>query len=65
MKPTDDIIYVAAPDTYELLFVNRAARDIWGDDLIGRKCYEALQDRDAPCPFCTNDKIFGHNLGKT
>ena len=24
------------------------------DDVIGRKCYEVIQGRDSPCPFCTN-----------
>ena len=62
---TDDIIYVADPEKYELLYVNGAFRKIWGEDVIGKKCYKALQNRDDPCPFCTNDKIFGEHLGKT
>jgi PAS domain S-box-containing protein len=60
----DDVIYVADPETYELLYANDVSRKTWGDDIIGRKCFEALQDRDSPCPFCTNDKIFGEYLGR-
>ena len=59
----DDVIYVADPETYELLWVNEAARRSWGQDIVGRKCYAALQDRDTPCPFCTNDRIFGDSAG--
>ena len=60
----DDVIYVADPDTYEVLYFNKTARDIWGQDALGKKCYKVLQNRDEPCPFCSNDKIFGKNKGK-
>ncbi len=53
----DDVIYVADPDTYELLFTNDVAKKIWGDNIIGKKCYEILQGRNSPCPFCTNKEI--------
>ena len=61
----DDVIYVADADTYELLYANKAARAIWGEDLVGMKCHKGLQDRDEPCPFCSNKFIFGDNLGQT
>ena len=61
----DDVIYVADPETFELLHVNESFENIWGRDAIGQKCFKVLQDRDSPCPFCTNDKIFGEYLGKT
>ncbi len=60
----EDVIYVADPDTYELLYFNKTARDIWGD-AAGKKCYKVLQDRDEPCPFCSNDKILGENVGQS
>jgi len=53
----DAVIYVSDFDTYELLFCNRYGRDIWGD-VEGEICWESLQDgQDAPCAFCTNDKL--------
>jgi signal transduction histidine kinase len=63
----DSVIYVADPESYELLHVNDAFRSNWGggEEVIGRQCYEVLQGRDSPCPFCTNDKIFGEHLGRT
>ena len=60
----DDVIYVSDPQTYELVHVNDAFRKFWGSEVLGQKCYTVLQGRDEPCPFCTNDKIFGENLGK-
>jgi len=59
----DEVIYVADPETYELLYVNEAFRNNWGDG-IGQRCHNVLQDRDSPCPFCTNNRIFGKNLGQ-
>ena len=59
----DDVIYVADPESYELLHVNEAFAKNWGADVIGKKCFKVLQERDEPCPFCSNDKIFGENLG--
>lgn len=60
----DEFIYVADPDTYELLFMNQVAIRVWGDH-IGQKCHQVLQKRGEPCPFCSNPMIFGANLGKT
>lgn len=59
-----EIIYVADPVSFELLYVNKAFELSWGSDVLGRKCHEVLQGRQAPCPFCTNDLVFGKNLGK-
>lgn len=55
----NEVIYVADPDTYELLYVNNAFKQIWGD-AVGQKCYKVLQDLDTPCSFCTNDRIFNN-----
>lgn len=61
----EDIIYVADPESYELVYVNPAFETIWGKDVIGRKCHEVLQEESLPCSFCSNEKIFGENLGQT
>jgi len=63
MDGVEDVIYISDPDTYELLHVNKAFKSNWGHDVIGKKCYEVLQSRTSPCPFCTNDVIFGEKLG--
>ncbi len=56
----DEPIYVADPQSYELLYTNAALRRIFGP-VDGRKCHEALQGLESPCPFCTNASLFGEN----
>ncbi|MBD3168962.1 MAG: PAS domain S-box protein [candidate division Zixibacteria bacterium] len=60
----DEIVYICDPDTYELLYVNEAVKKSFGD-IKGQKCHKALQKLDKPCPFCSNEYIFGENLGKS
>ena len=61
----DAPVYVADPETYEILYANKAIKRFFGKKLVGKKCYQAFQNLDKPCPFCTNKYIFGENLGKT
>ncbi|MBN2609801.1 MAG: PAS domain S-box protein [Candidatus Fermentibacteraceae bacterium] len=60
LESMDEVIYVADPDTYELLYLNPPAIRHWGDR-TGDKCHVVLQNREEPCPFCTNPLIFGEN----
>ncbi len=60
----DEVVYIADPVTYELLYYNEAFRSRFGDT-VGDKCYKVIQDGTSPCSFCTNKYIFGKNLGKT
>ncbi len=50
-------VYVADLETYELLFVNKHARDMFGD-IVGKICWQVFQaNQTGPCSFCTNDKL--------
>ncbi len=53
----DEIIYVSDPKTYEILYANKACRNLFGNNIIGQICYEKLQQKDEPCDFCTNKII--------
>ena len=54
----DEIVYVSDVETYDLLFLNEYGRKQFNiRDISNRKCYEALQGRDGPCPYCTNDRL--------
>lgn len=55
------VIYVADPSSYEVLFVNSYFRELLGSDPVGKQCYEAFQGFDAPCDFCTNERILNSN----
>lgn len=53
-------VYVSDMDDYELLYLNETACKTLGKtpaQLLGRKCYEVIQGRSTPCPFCTNHKL--------
>ncbi len=56
----DAMIYIADPETHELLYTNKKLAGLLQKDCIGEKCYKVLQGRDAPCPFCTNQIILEH-----
>lgn len=50
-----ELIYITDVATNELLVMNTAGQKAFGlDDYQGKLCYEALQGRSSPCPFCTN-----------
>ena len=55
----DQIIYISDPETYEILYVNKKTQDLFEGQIIGNKCYRILQDLESPCPFCSNDILFG------
>lgn len=53
-------VYVSDMKTYELLYLNQHSCDVLGVPavkVVGRKCYEVIQGRTSPCPFCTNAKL--------
>lgn len=60
-----DVAYVGDPDTYEVLWANRAFHEAWGGLPRGGRCHDALSASTEPCNVCSNTKIFGPNLGKT
>lgn len=55
---SDNVIYISDPETYELIHLNKAAKELFhipsDADVCGQKCYKVLQGKDAPCDFCTN-----------
>ena len=63
MDSIDEPVYISDPETYELLYMNRALRELFGN-VLGQKCHIALQKLAQPCDFCTNDRIFGENAGR-
>lgn len=49
-----DSIYLCDSKTYELLFLNKQAREWFGvgTSYQGKRCYEILYQRNTPCSFC-------------
>lgn len=59
----DSAVYVSDMQTYEVLFMNRAAVARWGDR-IGDSCWKLMQAVPlGPCKFCTNSHLLDA-LGK-
>lgn len=54
---SENMVYISDPDTYELIYLNRATRDkfrVQEEDYKRKPCYKILQNLDEPCSFCTN-----------
>lgn len=49
-------IYLADMTTHEVLFMNQSAIKGFGQG-EGQPCYRVMQGLEAPCPFCTNDRL--------
>nr|WP_320191836.1 PAS domain S-box protein [uncultured Desulfobacter sp.] len=57
MDSLDAWVYVADIQTHEVLFINKYARDKFGD-IVGEPCWKTLQiGQTGPCSFCTNNKL--------
>ena len=54
-------MYVADIDTHELIYMNKKALNIYGfksvDEVVGKKCYEILQNLSSPCKICNNEDL--------
>ncbi|MCI5166426.1 MAG: diguanylate cyclase, partial [Candidatus Electrothrix sp. GM3_4] len=56
----DAMVYVIDIESYELLFLNKYAIDIFGD-ITGSICWKNLQrGLDGPCDCCPNDTLCGN-----
>lgn len=66
LSAQSEIAYLVDPDTFTLICGNKAFYQRIGETpttCLGMKCYEAMQGRSTPCPFCskanwTTDKFF-------
>ena len=58
MSEENTIAYIADPVTHELKHITKRGMEMFGldetEDYIGKKCYKILQNRERPCPYCTN-----------
>ncbi|MEA3435500.1 MAG: PAS domain S-box protein, partial [Thermodesulfobacteriota bacterium] len=45
-------------EQHNIVWVNDVAKDLFGSDLIGRKCYKAYHGYDKPCEPCVVMKCF-------
>ena len=57
----EDVIFVSDMDNHELLFCNKAMVKQYGEDILGKNCYEILHGEIKPCSFCNNHNIRNSN----
>ena len=49
----DDCVYVSDMKTYDVYYMNKAHMKMLGiDKYEGKKCYQLMQGKNAPCEFC-------------
>jgi PAS domain S-box-containing protein len=61
MDSLDALVYVADMDTYEILFINKSGRELFGD-ITGSICWQSLQSgKNGPCSFCSNKYLLDEN----
>lgn len=52
------IVYVSDLHNHEVLYMNRYAVALFGDDWQGKACFKVFQaGKDVPCDFCTNPRL--------
>jgi PAS domain S-box-containing protein len=57
LNTLDALVYAVDLSTYEILYMNQTAKNIWGD-LVGDVCWRILGNGSSPCPDCANQKMF-------
>lgn len=67
LEENDDIIYLSDPETFEIVYMNKAARNICGlspdqNTVTTKKCYELFHGQLSPCKFCNNHLLSGDNF---
>lgn len=57
----DELVYISDVDNYDLIYMNKKALRTYGfhspEEIIGKKCYEVIQNCSAPCSMCNNHKL--------
>ncbi|MFC1718557.1 nitrogen regulation protein NR(II) [Candidatus Poribacteria bacterium] len=58
-------IHVSHPANHRVLYANKSAQEIYGNDIVGKNCYEVFHDQETVCSFCPDEHILGENMGQT
>lgn len=61
LSSSGSVCYLCDIENYDLIHLTKAGMQIYGmtdpSEYQGKKCYEVLQGRSSPCPFCNNSKL--------
>jgi len=53
----NQVIQVIDSKTYEILYANKFAKELYGKELIGGQCYEELHGLTGPCDHCPKETV--------
>lgn len=49
-----EYIYISDPVTNDVIYVNKSAEKLYGEEVVGRKCYEAIYGQEGHCSLCAS-----------
>jgi len=52
-----ELVYIIDPKNYQILYANKTASEMYGEELIGKTCYEVMHKEPAPCNMCENPSL--------
>ena len=53
----DADIHASDMESSQILYTNRHMKETFGQDLVGKKCWQALRGKSTPCEVCTHSKL--------
>ncbi len=57
----NEYVYASDVDSHELIYMNRKLLEMYGfrslEEIVGKKCYEVLQNCSEPCAICNNHEL--------
>lgn len=67
LNHVESIVYAINMETYELLYMNKKAKQLVNMDdndesYYGKKCYNIFQIQDYPCTFCTQNLLYENQI---
>ncbi len=66
IKESPNLVYVSDITTYDLYFLNKIGRKLFGftddEDVTHKKCYEVIENRTSPCPYCIKKPLSLENV---
>jgi len=62
----DSAIYISDFQSYKIFFMNEYMKNLFGKDFTDNICWKSFHDdQNAPCSFCTNDKLIDDHGNST
>ena len=51
-------------EAYNIVWVNHMLKKLFGENIVGKKCYQVYYRREKPCPHCMVRKTFADGLSR-